>query len=67
MLFISLLKFFSLSKYLNFCLNFLVMLKNGLMRKTRLIPKRHKMSQPGKQTIAIQICPISQEVRPIRQ
>ena len=43
------------------------MLKNGLMTKTRLISKRHKMSQPGKQTIAIQICPISQEVRPIRQ
>ena len=43
------------------------MLKNGLMRKTRLISKRHKMSQPGKQTIAIQIGPISQEVRAIRQ
>ena len=42
-------KAFAFAKYLNFCLDFLVMYKNGLIRKM--------MSQPGKQTIAIHILP----------
>ena len=38
--------------YLNFCLAFLVMFKNGWIKKIRLILK-FMASQPGKQTIAI--------------
>ena len=38
--------------YLNFCLAFLVMFKNGLIKKIKLILK-FMTSQPGKQTIAI--------------
>ena len=38
--------------YLNFCLAFSVMFKNGLIKKIRLILK-FMTSQPGKQTIAI--------------
>ena len=37
---------FSFSRYLCVCLDFLVMYKNGLIRKTRLISKS-MMSQPG--------------------
>ena len=37
MLFISPQKLFSFSKYLSFCLDFLVMYQNGLIRKIRLI------------------------------
>ena len=39
-------KLFSVSRYLNFCLEFLVIWKNGLIRKTRLISK-FMMLQPG--------------------
>ena len=49
-------KLFSFSKYLSFCLDFLVMCKNGLIRKVRLILK-FMTSQPGYQTIAILILP----------
>ena len=48
------LKSSSFSIYLNFCLDFLVMNKKGLMRKIRLI-SRLVRSQPGKQTIAMYI------------
>ena len=47
-------KLFSFSRYLNFCLDFLVTYKNGLIRKLRLISK-FMTSQPGKQTIAIHV------------
>ena len=52
MLFILHKKPFSFSKYLNFCLDILVMQKNGLIRKVSSISK-FITSQPGKQTIAI--------------
>ena len=51
---ISHLKLFSFSRCLNFCLEFLVVLKNGWIRKIRLISK-FMTSQPGQQTIAIHI------------
>ena len=47
---------FSFSRYLSFCVDFLVMYKNGLIRKIRLISK-FMTSQPGKQAIAIHILP----------
>ena len=46
----------SFSKYLSFCLDFLVMYQNGLIRKMRLISKL-MTSQPGLETIAIHIFP----------
>ena len=46
----------SFSKYLSFCLDFLVMCKNGLIEKTRLI-SRFMTSQRGTQTVAIHILP----------
>ena len=52
MLFISRQKFFSFPRYLNFCLEFLIMQENSLIKKIRLIFK-FMTSQPGKQTIAI--------------
>ena len=42
-------------KYLNFCLDLLIMYKNGLVRDITLISKF--MSLPGKQTIVIQKLP----------
>ena len=48
--------FFLFSRYLSFCLDFLVMYKNHLIRKERLISK-YMTSQLGKQTIAIHILP----------
>ena len=61
MIFISPEKLFSFSRYLNVCLVFLsflflVMLKNDLIRKIRLISK-FMSSQPGKLTIAIYTLP----------
>ena len=56
MLFISPQKLFSLSRYLSFYLNFLVMYKNGLIKKKRLIAN-FMTSQPGYQTIVIHILP----------
>ena len=53
MLFISPQKFFSFSRYLSFCLDFLVF---GLIRKIRLIPK-FMTSKPGKQTIVKHVLP----------
>ena len=47
MLFIPSLKLFSFSKYLNFCLDFLVKQKNGLIRIRRLTSK-FMTSQPEK-------------------
>ena len=60
------LKLFLFSIYLNFCLDFLVINKNGLIRKIRLISK-FMGSQPVKETIAMPYSPISQEVKAIRQ
>ena len=54
--FYFILKVFLFSRYLNFCLNFSVIEKNGLVGKIRLISK-FKTSQPGKQTIPIHILP----------
>ena len=45
------LKALFLSRYLNFCLDFLVIKENGLIRKIRLISK-FIISQSGKQIIA---------------
>ena len=56
MLFISPQKFFSFSRYLSFCLKFLVLLQNGLLRKIRLTYK-FMTSRPGKQTIVIHVLP----------
>ena len=56
MLFILTLKLFSFTRYFNFCFDFLVMYKNGLIRKIRLISK-YMTSQQGKQTMAIHILP----------
>ena len=56
MFFISSYKLFFFSRYLNFCLNFLVVQKNGMIRKIKLIAK-FMTSQPGKQIIAIHILP----------
>ena len=52
MLFISSRTLFSFSKYLNFCFNFLVMQKNSLIRKIRLISKIFNITL---ETIAIHI------------
>ena len=54
--FISSQKPFSFSRYLNFCLDFLAMTKNGLIRKIMLISE-FMTSKPGKQTIAIHVLP----------
>ena len=48
------LKVFSFSRYLTFCLDFLIMQKNGLIMKIRSATK-FMTSQPRKQTIAIHI------------
>ena len=56
MLFISPKKLFSFSRYLSFCLDFLVMYQNGLIKKIRLI-SNFVTSQPGLQTIVIHILP----------
>ena len=56
MFFISPFKLFLFARNLNFCLDFLVMYKNHLIRKIRLILK-FMTSQPGHQTIAIHILP----------
>ena len=56
MLFISFQKLFSFSRYLSFCLDFLVIYQNGLIKKTRLI-SNFMASQPGQQTIVIHILP----------
>ena len=47
---------FSFSRYLNFCLDFLVIYQNGLIKKIRLISK-FLTSQLDKQTIVIHIFP----------
>ena len=47
---------FSFSRYLNFCLDFLVIYQNGLIKKMRLISK-FLTSQLDKQTIVIHIFP----------
>ena len=46
----------SFSRHLRFCLDFLVMYKNGLIRKTRLILK-FMTSQTGEQTLVIHKLP----------
>ena len=49
-------KLFSFSRYLSFCLKFLVMYQNGLIIKIRLISS-FMTSQPGYKTIVIHILP----------
>ena len=56
MLSISPQKLFLFSRYLSFCLDFLVMQQNRLIRKIRLIPNL-MTSQPGELTIVIHILP----------
>ena len=56
MVFISPQKLFSFSRCLSFCLDFLIMQQNGLIRKIRLISS-FMMSQPGQQTILRYILP----------
>ena len=56
MLFISPRKLFSFSRYLSFCLDFLIMQQNGLIEKIRLF-SNFTTSQPGQQTFAILILP----------
>ena len=56
MLFISHQKLFSFSRYLSYCLDFLVMYRDSLIKKIRLIAN-FMTSQPGYQTIVIQILP----------
>ena len=54
MLFIPLWKLFSFSRYLSFCLDFLVMQKNNLIRKIRLT-SNFVTSRSSSQTMAIQM------------
>ena len=57
MLFTSPKKLFWFSRrYLNFCLDFLVMQQNGLIKNVRLI-SNFMTSQPGQQTIVTHILP----------
>ena len=56
MLFISPQELFSFSRYLNFCLDLLIMQQNGLIIKIILI-SNFMTSQPGYQTIVIHIFP----------
>ena len=56
MLFTSPQKLFSLSRYLSFCLDFLVMYRNGLIKKIRLI-SNSMASQTGSETIVMHILP----------
>ena len=51
------------SRYLNFCLNFLVVYKNGLMRKIRLISKFIGSQPEKKKKLQYICCLISQEVK----
>ena len=57
MLFISPQKFFSFSRYLNFCLDFLLMWENGLIRRQNLVNKHLRYTY----------VPKSQEVKEIKQ
>ena len=50
----------------NFCLDFLIMYKNGLIREMRLILKC-MTSQAAKKTIAISILPNTEEAKAIRR
>ena len=56
MQFISPQTLFSFSRYLSFCLDFLVIYQNGMIKKIRLI-LNFVTSQPGLQTIVIHILP----------
>ena len=56
MIFISPQKFFLFSRYSSFCLDFLVMYQNGVIKKTMLI-SNFMTSQLVKQTIVIHILP----------
>ena len=56
MLFISPVKLFSFSRYLSFCISFLVIYQNGLIKKIRII-SNFMMSQPAQQTIVTHILP----------
>ena len=66
MLFISACKLFSFSRYLNFYLDFLVMYKNGLIGKVKFKIYDVTTDQRKKQ-LQYTYCPISQEVKTIRE
>ena len=57
---------FLFSRYLNFCLDFWSCRKNGLIRKVRLISKFIRHNLVNKQ-LQYAYCPISHEVKTIRQ
>ena len=50
------LKFFLFTRYLNYCLDFLIIQKKGFRRKIRLISKFMTL-QPEKETIVIHVLP----------
>ena len=64
-LFISPQKLFSFSRYLNFCLDFLVMYQNGLIRKIKLM-SNWREGLVNKQS-QYTYCPISREVEAINR
>ena len=60
---------FLFSRYISFCLDFLVMWQNGSITKLRRLFSNFMTSQPGQQTFVIQYtyCPISWDVKAIRR
>ena len=62
MLFILPSNLFSFSRYLNFCVDILVIKKNALIRKISLW-----CHNPGHKQLEYTYCPVSQEVKAIRQ
>ena len=65
-LFISSSKLFWFSRHLNFCLDFLVMSKNCLIRNMRLIPYLWRHNLVNKQ-LQYTYCPTSHKVKATRQ
>ena len=66
MLFISSKKFFSFSRYLNFYLDFLFILKKDLIRKIMSIETPRRQNLLNKK-LRYTYCPISQKVKTTRQ
>ena len=62
MLFISPLKALFVLNIFNFCLDFLVMQEDGLIRKDKVNFKIQRHN-PGKKQLQYTYCPISQEVK----
>ena len=53
-------------KIFKFCLDFLVIYKNGLIKKIRLVSKFMRQNLVNKQ-LQYTYCPVSQKVKTIRQ